>query len=89
MPHIGVEYPLEVTLPSGNVVYRAVLGINEDGSLIFAGHVPEKTKVKISAPAGIPLLMRLKIVLRSLLVNIQILSQKLLYFSLVLQENMF
>jgi hypothetical protein len=53
MPQIGIEYPLEVYLPNGNIVYRAVLAINEDnGSLIFAGHIPEKAKVKISAPAG-------------------------------------
>ena len=53
MPHTGIEYPLEVHLESGNVVYRAVLGINdEDGSLVFGGHVPERARVKISAPAG-------------------------------------
>jgi hypothetical protein len=53
MPHTGIEYPLEVHLKSGNIVYRAVLAINdEDGSLFFAGHVPEKSKIKISAPAG-------------------------------------
>ncbi|SHO80551.1 hypothetical protein MNB_SV-15-70 [hydrothermal vent metagenome] len=53
MPQTGIEYPLEVTMKNGQVVYRAVLDINEDnGSLIFAGHVEEKSKVRISAPQG-------------------------------------
>ncbi len=53
MPQTGIEYPLEVHLENGNIVYRAVLAINEeDGSLVFAGHVPERSRVKISAPAG-------------------------------------
>jgi len=53
MPQTGIEYPLEVKMKNGQVVYRAVLDINEeDGSLIFAGHVEEKSKVRISAPEG-------------------------------------
>jgi hypothetical protein len=53
MPQTGIEYPLEVTMRNGQVVYRAVLDINEEnGSLIFAGHVEEKSKVRISAPEG-------------------------------------
>ncbi len=53
MPQTGIEYPLETTLRNGQVVYRAVLDINEeDGSLIFAGHVEEKSRVRISAPNG-------------------------------------
>jgi hypothetical protein len=53
IPLIGVEYPLEVTMKSGLVVYRAVLGIDEKrNGLIFAGHVEEKSKVRISAPQG-------------------------------------
>ncbi len=53
MPQMGIEYPFEVTMRNGQVVYRAVLSINEeDGSLIFAGHVEEKSRVRISAPAG-------------------------------------
>ena len=53
MPQTGIEYPLEVIMRNGQVVYRAVLDINEeDGSLIFAGHVEEKSKVRISAPEG-------------------------------------
>ncbi len=53
MPQTGIEYPLEVRMRNGQVVYRAVLDINhEEGSLIFAGHVEEKSKVRISAPQG-------------------------------------
>ncbi len=53
IPDIGVEYPLEVTMKNGLVVYRAVLGVDEkEKSLIFAGHVEEKAKVRISAPQG-------------------------------------
>jgi len=53
MPQTGIEYPLEVKMKNGQIVYRAVLDINEeDGSLIFAGHVEEKSRVRISAPQG-------------------------------------
>ncbi|MEA1891252.1 MAG: FIST N-terminal domain-containing protein [Campylobacterota bacterium] len=53
MPQTGIEYPLEVTMRNGQVVYRAVLDIDEEnGALVFAGHVEEKSKVRISAPQG-------------------------------------
>jgi hypothetical protein len=53
MTQIGIEYPLEVIMRNGQVVYRAVLEINEnDGSLIFAGHVEEKSRVRLSAAKG-------------------------------------
>ena len=53
MPQIGLAYPLEVHRRNGQVVYRAILDINEEeGSLIFAGHVEEKSRVKISVPKG-------------------------------------
>jgi hypothetical protein len=53
MPQVGIEYPLEVRLRNGEIVYRAVLDINENnGSLVFAGHVEEKAWVRISAPKG-------------------------------------
>jgi len=53
MPQMGIEYPFEVTMRNGQVVYRAILAIDEEaGSLIFAGHVEEKSRVRISAPAG-------------------------------------
>ena len=53
MPHAGLEYPLEVHLKDGQIVYRAVLDINEEvGALIFAGHVDEKTKIRLSTARG-------------------------------------
>jgi len=52
MPDMGGDYPLEVLLKNGQIVYRAALQINEDGSLVFAGHVEEGSKVRISAPVG-------------------------------------
>ena len=53
MPQMGLEYPLEVTRRNGQVIYRAVLAIDEEnGALIFAGHVEEKARVRISAPRG-------------------------------------
>ncbi len=53
MPQVGLAYPLEVLRRNGQVVYRAILDINEDeGSLIFAGHVEEMSRVRISIPKG-------------------------------------
>lgn len=53
MPQVGIEYPLEVTMRNGQVVYRAVLEIDEKrGALIFAGHVEEKSKVRLSSAKG-------------------------------------
>jgi len=53
MPSMGVDYPLEVQLANGQIVYRAAIYINQnDGSLVFAGHVEENSKVRISAPIG-------------------------------------
>lgn len=53
MPDMGADFPLEVQLNNGQILYRAAIHINEkDGSLLFAGHVPENSKVRISAPIG-------------------------------------
>ena len=53
MPQIGIEYPLEVRRRNGEVIYRAVLGFDEEnGALVFAGHVEEKAHIRISAPRG-------------------------------------
>jgi hypothetical protein len=53
MPQVGIEYPLEVKMRNGQVVYRAVLDIDEEnGALIFAGHVEEKSKVRLSSAKG-------------------------------------
>lgn len=52
MPEMGANHPLEVVLNNGQVVYRTPVFIAEDGSLVFAGHVKEGSKVRISAPIG-------------------------------------
>ncbi len=53
MPQVGIEYPLEVKMKNGQVVYRAILDIDEEqGALIFAGHVEEKSKVRLSSAKG-------------------------------------
>ena len=53
MSQIGIEYPLEVRRRNGEIIYRAILDFDEEqGALIFAGHVEEKSQVRISAPKG-------------------------------------
>jgi len=53
MPQVGIEYPLEVVMRNGQIAYRAVLEIDEaNGALIFAGHVEEKSKVRLSSAKG-------------------------------------
>ena len=53
MPQTGIEYPLEVRLKNGQIVYRAILDIDEkSGALVFAGHVEEKSKVRLSSAKG-------------------------------------
>jgi hypothetical protein len=52
MPEMGANHPLEVLLSNGQIVYRTPIFIEEDGSLVFAGHVKEGSKVRISAPIG-------------------------------------
>jgi hypothetical protein len=53
IPLVGIEYPLEVTMKNGLVVYRAIVAIDEEKkALVFAGHVEEKSKIRISAPRG-------------------------------------
>jgi len=53
MPQIGIEYPLEVKRRNGEVIYRAVLDLDEEnGALIFAGHVEEKSQVRLSTARG-------------------------------------
>jgi len=53
MPQVGIEYPLEVVMRNGQIAYRAVLEIDEEnGALIFAGHVEEKSRVRLSSAKG-------------------------------------
>ena len=53
MPCMGIDFPMEVITHNGEVVNRAVIDINEDGSLVCAGHVKEGSRVKISIPIGL------------------------------------
>jgi len=53
MPCMGIDFPMEVISQEGEIVNRAVLDINEDGSLVCAGHVKEGSRVKISIPIGL------------------------------------
>jgi len=53
MPQVGIEYPLAVTMRNGQTVYRAVMAIDEEqGALIFAGHVEEKSQVRLASAKG-------------------------------------
>lgn len=50
------QYPLQMQKENGNVVLRAPLMANmEDSSLIFAGGIPEGSKVQFSVPPGFDL----------------------------------
>jgi len=53
MPCMGIDFPMEVISQDGELVNRAVLDINKDGSLVCAGHVKEGARVKISIPIGL------------------------------------
>ncbi len=65
----GGDYPMEVLLQNGQVVYRAPLSLTSDGALVFAGHVPEGSKVRISAPIGDLLLDRVKMSLEKSMIK--------------------
>jgi len=53
MPCMGIDFPMEVISQDGEIVNRAVVDINKDGSLLCAGHVKEGSRVKISIPIGL------------------------------------
>jgi len=53
LPEIGVEYPMLVLRDDGSSVLRAVMMVDrEKRSLIFAGSVPQGSKVKFSSSPG-------------------------------------
>ncbi|MCX7019271.1 MAG: FIST N-terminal domain-containing protein [bacterium] len=57
LPGIGVEYPMLVLRDDGTEVLRAIMGVEPDtGALIFAGSVPEKSKVRFSSSPGFEVL---------------------------------
>ncbi|XPV69845.1 MAG: FIST N-terminal domain-containing protein [Halarcobacter sp.] len=45
LPHIGIEFPL-ILEKNGITIARAVIGKNDDGSLIFAGNLEEEDEVR-------------------------------------------
>lgn len=48
---LGVQFPLQVQRDDNTSVIRApLMGNNEDGSLVFAGGIPQGAKVKFSIP---------------------------------------
>ncbi len=51
-PALAGEYPLLLIRDDDSVVLRAVMGVNEDKSIVYAGTVPEGSKVKFSMPPG-------------------------------------
>jgi len=51
-PALAVEYPLLLIRDDDSVALRAVMAVNEDKSIVYAGTVPEGTKVKFSMPPG-------------------------------------
>ena len=51
------QYPLQLKKENGNVVLRAPLMVDADGkALIFAGGIPEGSRVKFSVPPGFDLI---------------------------------
>ena len=51
-PALAVEYPLLLIRDDDSVVLRAVMGVNEDKSIVYAGTVPEGARVRFSMPPG-------------------------------------
>lgn len=49
---MALEFPLQVEREGSPAVLRAVVGIEEDGSLIFNGNVKNHSDVSLSAPPG-------------------------------------
>jgi len=51
-PALAGEYPLILIRDDDSVALRAVMGVNEDKSIFYAGTVPEGSRVKFSMPPG-------------------------------------
>jgi len=48
LPSTGIEFPLIITTKEGRKIARAVVGKNEDGSLVFAGNIATGQKVHLA-----------------------------------------
>lgn len=51
-PALAGEYPLILIRDDDSVALRAVMAVNQDKSIVYAGTVPEGSKVKFSMPPG-------------------------------------
>jgi hypothetical protein len=51
-PRLAGEYPLLLIRDDGSSVLRAVMAVNEDESIVYAGTVPEGARVRFSMPPG-------------------------------------
>ena len=51
-PNLAAEYPLLLIRDDGSFVLRAVMLVNEDKSIVYAGTVPEGAKARFSMPPG-------------------------------------
>jgi hypothetical protein len=49
---LAVEYPLFLNRDDGSAVLRAVMHVNEDKSIVYAGSVPEGAKVRFGMASG-------------------------------------
>jgi hypothetical protein len=51
-PMLAAEYPLLLMRDDGSFVLRAAFVVNEDKSIVYAGTVPEGSRVRFSMPPG-------------------------------------
>lgn len=51
-PGLATEYPLLLIRGDGSYALRAVMAVNDDKSIVYAGTVPEGSKVRFSMPPG-------------------------------------
>lgn len=57
---LGAQYPLQVMRDNGKAVLRApLMGNNEEGSVMFAGGIPQGAKVKFSISPGFDIIERI------------------------------
>ena len=61
LPQIGVEYPLMLTRDDGSSILRAVMDVKRDtGALVFAGTVPQGSRVRFSSSSGVDVIEQVK-----------------------------
>jgi hypothetical protein len=61
LPQIGVEYPLMLIREDGSSILRAVMDIDRNtGALVFAGTVPQGSRVRFSTSSGVDVIEQVK-----------------------------